>query len=329
MNASVDLFTGFRRGADSKAARATRDAADANLVDARYTVTLTTALQFYAALAAQQLVRVREASVTRAQEQLKVSVAKLHAGSATRSDSLRSLVTLGSAQLELVSAQADVATQQAELGRLTGIGHRVTAADDSSFYQVIPQLDTSAIMTEAEDRSPKVQNTAATAVAARASVKAARSGYWPMLALTGSTNWNGTDSRDYQLFASRALTLGLSWTLFNRFQREQTIVNRLSTLDQAEATASDTKREVQASLTSQFALLDAARLRLVITKTSVEAAEEDLRVVSERYRLGAATIVDILTSQEALTQAQVDAVNARFDYLRAKIQIEALIGRQL
>ena len=48
-----------------------------------------------------------------------------------------------------------------------------------------------------------------------------------------------------------------------------------------------------------------------------------------RYRLGVATIVDVLTSQEALNQAEVDVVNARFDYLRARAQIEALIGRKL
>ena len=55
----------------------------------------------------------------------------------------------------------------------------------------------------------------------------------------------------------------------------------------------------------------------------------DLRVVQERSRLGAATIVDVLTSQEALSQAEVDAVSARFNYLRAKAQIEALVGRSL
>ena len=49
----------------------------------------------------------------------------------------------------------------------------------------------------------------------------------------------------------------------------------------------------------------------------------------ERYRLGASTIVDVLTSQEALNQAEVDVVIARFDYLRAKAQLEALIGRNL
>src|SRR4029079_13624675 len=36
LNASWDLFTGFRRGADSRAAQATRDAAEAGLIDADY-----------------------------------------------------------------------------------------------------------------------------------------------------------------------------------------------------------------------------------------------------------------------------------------------------
>jgi outer membrane protein len=75
--------------------------------------------------------------------------------------------------------------------------------------------------------------------------------------------------------------------------------------------------------------LDAARARIDITQTSVTAAREDMRVQQERYRLGASTIVDVLTSQEALNQAEVDVVNARFDYLRAEAQLEALIGRNL
>ena len=86
---------------------------------------------------------------------------------------------------------------------------------------------------------------------------------------------------------------------------------------------------MQAELTARLAELDAARTRTEITGTSVAAATEDLRVQQERYRLGASTIVDLLTSQEALNQAEVDVVNARFDYLRAKAQIEALIGRNL
>jgi outer membrane protein len=329
LSASVDLFTGFRRGAEMRAARAGEDAADASLVDARFAQALTTTNQFLDALAAAQLLRVRETSVRRAEQQLKVSVAKLKAGSATRSDSLRSLVNLGNARLDQITTQTQLATAEANLARLIGMTGRVRAADDSGFYLVLPAVDTQALRIEAEAKSPRVQSAAASAAAARASVRASRSSYWPTLALAANTGWNGSRANDYTLLNQRQLSLSLRWNLFDRFDRELTITQREADLDVAEATASETKRAVEADLSMHLAELDAARARIEITQTSVVAAGEDLRVQQERYRLGASTIVDLLTSQEALNQAEVDVVNARFDYLRAKAQLEALIGRNL
>jgi outer membrane protein len=329
INGSIDLFTGFRRGADVRAAKAQGLAADATLLDARFQSKLGTTQEFFNALYAAQLLRVREASVRRAEEQLKTSVARLASGSATRSDSLRSLVTLGNARLDLVANQAQQAQAEANLGRLIGVNSRVTAADDTSFYQVVTALDTSALRAEAESRSPRVQSTVAGRSAAEASLSAAKSAYWPTLSLSGSYNYNGNNRDDYELFNNRSLNLQVAWPIFNRFTRERNITTQESNLSVAEAQADDARRQVQASLTTQIALLDAARLRIEITQISVRAAEEDLRVQQERYRLGAATIVELLSSQETLAQAEVDAVNARFDYLRAKAQIEALIGRPL
>ena len=66
-----------------------------------------------------------------------------------------------------------------------------------------------------------------------------------------------------------------------------------------------------------------------IASVNVAAATEDLRVQQERYRVGAGTILDLLTSQAALTQAQTNLVQARFNYLIARAQLEALVGRSL
>jgi outer membrane protein TolC len=329
LSASLDLFTGFRRGAELRAARAHETAADASLIDARFQQALATTNQFLDALAAAQLLKVRQASVRRAEEQLKVSIAKLRAGSATRSDSLRSLVTLGTTQLDLITTQTDLATAEAGLARLIGESGRVHAADDSAFYVLLPAVDTQALRLEAESKSPQVQSAASSAAAARANVSASRSGYWPSLALSANTGWNGNRANDYTLLNQRQLSLSLRWSLFDRFDRELAITQREADLDVAEATAADAKRAVEASMQQRFAELDAAKTRIQITQTSVAAATEDLRVQQERYRLGASTIVDVLTSQEALNQAEVDVVNARFDYLRARAQLEALIGRKL
>lgn len=329
VSSSVDLFTGFRRGADLRAARATQDAAGAGLIDAQYQVALSTTEEFFNVLAADELLRVRAASVARAQEQLKVAVAKLRTGSATRSDSLRSLVTLGNTRLDSLGAETQLATAEANLGRLIGVAGRVAGLDDSAYYRVAEGVDTAALREEALSRSPQVQVAEARAAAARASLSAARAAYWPTLSLSGSSSWNGSKSQDYQLFNQRQLSLGMSWAIFNRFTRERTIATQDANAELATAQAADTRRQVEAALTARLAELTAATARIGITRTSVEAAREDIRVVGERYRLGAATIVDVLTSEDALNQAEVDAVNARYDYLRARAQIEALIGRPL
>ena len=49
----------------------------------------------------------------------------------------------------------------------------------------------------------------------------------------------------------------------------------------------------------------------------------------ERYRVGAATILDLLTSQASLTQALVNQVQSRFNYLVSRATLEALVGHAL
>jgi outer membrane protein len=329
LSSSIDLFAGFRRSGEKKAAKANWNAAEASFQNAEFQQQLTTTNTFFDVLAAEQLIVVRAASVRRAEEQLNVAVAKLHAGRGIRPDSLRSLVTLGNAQLQLVNAQTALATAEANLGRLVGEDGPVGAVDDSMLYRSLPAIDTVALRAEALANSPAVKSAEASAASAHAAITVAKAGYYPTLNLSGSASLNGSSRNSYTFLQSRQVSLGLNWPIFNRFQREQGIVSSQVAAEVAEANAADARRQVLASLTAALASLDAARLRIGISQTSVLAGEEDLRVQQERYRLGAATIVDVLTSQEALSQAEVDGVTARFDYVRARAQISALIGRTL
>jgi len=124
-------------------------------------------------------------------------------------------------------------------------------------------------------------------------------------------------------------SFGVSWTLFNGFVREQNQVSASVARDNAEARAADTRRLVTAQLTQQLAALATAYEQISIAHDNLAAATEDLRVQNERYRVGAATILDLLTSQSALTQAEVNVVQTRFNYLIARAQVEAVLGRTL
>jgi outer membrane protein TolC len=327
LSANVDLFTGLRRLAGLKSASATLDAEEAGVVTERFQVQLDTKQLFYNALATEELVRVAQSQVRRAQQQLQISVEKLHAGSATRSDSLRSTVDYGTARINLLEAQANLASAQADLGRQVGVDQPVRAVPDS----VLPPLpDTAALRGSALDAAPQVQRADAQARAARADVWSARSQYIPTLNLSLGS------SRGDTIFTNALVTnevhnwrVTLSWTLFDRFSREQQQVSANVSRDNAVAAAADTRRMVNAQLTKQIAALATAYEKIDIARANVAAATEDVRVQNERYRVGAATILDLLTSQAALTTAEKDLVQARFDYLIARAQLEALVGREL
>lgn len=329
---SLDLFEGFRRVNQRKAANAVISAADASLTNQEFLVALVTKQSFFAALATQELVRVSERRVERATRQLTVSADKLRAGAATRSDSLRSRVELGNAQLALLRAEADLAAAQANLGRQIGVGGRVAAAFDTTLLRPLAPLDVDALVAEAVGGAPRVVEAEASASAASAQVSVARATYWPTLAASYSNGYSGFEApwgsvSDY--VNNWSFRLSLNWTIFNGFQREGQVVNAGVQRDNAVASAADTRREVHAQVIRLTADLESAWRQIEIADASLTAAQEDLRVQQQRYGVGAATIVELLTSQVALDEAEVEVVRARYDYVVARAQLEALIGRTL
>jgi outer membrane protein len=330
LNASLELFDGFRRLANLRSANANRDAAEAGVVNQRFQVQLATKQVFYDALAREELVRVADAQVRRAQQQLQISVEKLRAGSATRSDSLRSRVEYGNARIALLQAQAALATAQANLGRQIGVDVPVRAVPDT----MLPEPpDTAQLRVFALANAPQVEQAEAQARAARAQVWSARAQYWPSLTVSYSNNRQGISSPNFPLFNNYPETFswrfGVSWTLFNGFTREANQVSAATSRDVAEARAADARRQVNAQLTQQLTALATSVEQIAIARDNLAAATEDLRVQNERYRVGAATILDLLTSQSALTQAEVNVVQTRFNYLIARAQVEAVVGRTL
>jgi outer membrane protein len=326
---TLPIFDGFQRIADRKAASATEAAADAGLINQRFQVMLDTKRTFYQALATEELVRVAEAQVRRTQQQLQISVEKLRAGSATRSDSLRSTVEYGDARIALLQAQAAFATAQANLGRQVGVEGPVRAVRDSDM-PAFP--DTTGLRATVMETAPSVVQAAAQARAATAQVTASRADYFPTFNTTVSGGYSGADwpwGTSPQYYDNWSLRLGVSWTLFDGFTRERALTNANVRRDNAQAEAADARRAASASLTEQLAAVATAFEQIDIARSSLAAATEDLRVQTERYRVGAATILELLTSQAALTQSEVSFIQRRFDYVVARATLEALIGREL
>lgn len=335
--ASLQLFDGNQRWYELSRSRAVADAADAASIQARFEAALQTKQQFYAALAARESEAAARAQLEQAEQQLKASTARFVAGVATKSDSLRSAIQLGNAQLAVLTAENDLRVANAALTRVIGSQVLVTPAPEDT-VEVNGTLPTEEELQALIARSPAVMQAEANLMAARAGRKAQRSTYLPSLTMSYNYSYTQTSktfsTSDIWLFSGgnpnrQQLNFNLSYPLFNGLVREQQTVQIDVALRNAEAQLRDARLGARQNLTTQLRTLNNAQARVQVQLAAVAAAEEDLRVQQQRYQLGASTLLDLLTSQTQLNQARQALIQARFDGRIARAQLSALVGREL
>ena len=332
LNLNMTLFDGGQRLYNLRTAKSQIEAAEANRVAVKYNVALDVKQQYYAVLAAIESEDAARLQMAQASEQFKTSIAKVRAGVATRSDSLRGVIQVGNAQLALINAQSNKEAADASLTRLVGSEVPVTA-DPKSIQENLAALPDSAELAALAKNGPAVEQARANLDAAEESRKASKATYLPSLSASYSRTGSGTDPRfglgDDPFSYNGRLSFSLSYPIFNNFNREEQVVRAKVAEVNAQATLRDTQLAAQQSLTQNIGALRGASQRVAVQVASVAAAEEDVRVQQQRYNIGASTLLDLITSQAALATAQQALIQARYDYRIARAQLEALIGRDL
>jgi len=332
LSLNMTLFDGGQRLYALRTANYDIAAAEANRVAVKYNVALLVKQQYYAVLAAIESRDAAELQMAQATEQFKTSIAKVRAGVATRSDSLRGVVQVGNAQLALITAQTNKEAADAALTRLVGSEVPVTA-DPASLQENMAALPDSAELAALAKKGPAVEQAQANVQAAEESRKASKATYLPSLSASYSRTGSGVDPRfglgDGAFAYNGRLTFSLSYPVFNNFQREEQVVRAKVAEVNAQVALRDTQLGQQQSLTQYIGALRGASQRVAVQVASVAAAQEDVRVQQQRYNIGASVLLDLITSQAALATAEQALIQARYDYRIARAQLEALIGQEL
>jgi outer membrane protein len=174
-----------------------------------------------------------------------------------------------------------------------------------------------------------VQASEAATRAADAAVRSSKSYYLPDVRLGGGYNWANQTAVLGAVRPGWQLALATSFPLFNGFQREDAVSRSLAAADVSRFAALDTTRQVRTEAARLLSALRFAERNIGLASEAVAAAQEDLRVQTERYRAGIATALDRQTSEFAVTQAELGLVAARYNYQVTRATLEALVGRTL
>lgn len=126
-----------------------------------------------------------------------------------------------------------------------------------------------------------------------------------------------------------ALTAQLSLPLFDNFSREERVQQAQVQRDDAIYNVRAKDLALTADVTQAYRTLTTAIQMVALQVQTAAKAREELAFAEERYKVGASTFLDVVTSRGSYEQAQIDRVNAVYDYHKAFAALENAVGHPL
>src|SRR6266704_2650469 len=328
LNARYDLFLGGQKLAELSRSGAALEAAHAGELVARFASALLTESDYYAVLADAELLRVARERMQRAEQQLAVARARVVSGAAVQTDSLQLRLELTKARVGRLVRAAALRVARLELGRRVGTPGPADAAPlDTAPAPELPLALTDAI-NEAVTQGPLYRVARANERAAGAAFRARLGEYVPKATL--SFNALAGDTLFFPKLVTRSsFTLSVSFPLWDNGQREVRLSQARVDHDVARARSQDMVRAVRRDVTAAYDGYVTARATAQQAAEGLLVARENFRVQQSRYRAGATTILDLLTAQSDLDDADAVLVQARYATRLALAGLENILGRRL
>jgi len=245
-------------------------------------------------------------------------------GFVVKSDLLRAQVHIANLEQQQLLAASQVEIAGAELNAAMGV------AIDSKF-ELISRLDSRQPIAEAMERwleialdqRPDLKQMEFRQSVAKQEIKKSQAAYLPSLELAGNYEANTESFNE----SEDNYTVGAVVT-FNIFSGNLTsakVREAKASLGQIQAMRRKLEQRILVETRQAYLQADNAWRRIQVARVAVIQAEEALRIVSNRYKNGLFTIVDLLNSELALQQAQTNHLLAVYDYkvAHAKLMLAA------
>lgn len=318
------LDFGGRRG-DVEDARAALLAADWQHNQAIQDLVLRVERAYYQYLAAMSLAESLAADVRQAEKTLEVAQGRHDAGLATIADVLQARTQLAREQLLQVRTEGRMKEVKGALAIAVGLPPDV-AVEPAGLPTEIPALAAAESVRQELDRAlgerPELQAARQKALAATHHVAKVRAEGLPTLALGGAFNRiyyaspSGIDP-----FNNYSATLALRFPLFtgfaNRFDLEQARAEAQLAASRVEAL----RQQVTTEVWTAYYELEAAAQAVAASRALVASARQSADVAAGRYQAGVGDLLELLTAQAALADANAQEIQARADWFTAVAQL--------
>ena len=295
-------------------------------------------LDYIAVLRETENLRVTSDLLRDIEERLRVTREAFDAGRLPKFYVLRDEAELANTQQ--MHAMAESRAAQALIALKTTLGvdlaSAVTLADRLEFTPVTLSVDEG--VREASERQPEIRAAVKQREAAEAEVRATYGNYFPQLSLSYMYDWGWMRNRAWESQAegmrmrgdgAEGYSVGLVLTLpiFDGFMRENAVKTAKSRLDRAVQGEGLARQQVAREVNNAALMLTAAQKSVEASRKGIEQAEEEARVIRDRFESGRGIQLEVLDAQVAVTRARFNAVAALAEYHGALAMWRRATGR--
>ncbi len=254
----------------------------------------------------------------------------LKLGSASRADLLKAEVSWYQAQIDLERARKAYREALLTLKYLL----KIDTSDSLELTAPIPEtkalpLDT--LKSIAYRERPDIRALHEKLVSLRIDLASNLSSYLPSINFSGSYGYSGSDipetKDEWDAGDSYSFTLSLSLPLFSGFNRvNNTIIKKLQ-IQMAEFELEKKKNQIDIEVEDAYYSLKEAEKMLKLARKNLELAKESSEASRLRYELGEASIIELLSGEEDLLNAEYSYESAVKDYIVSIYRLKKVIGR--
>jgi outer membrane protein len=323
VNVSVmwPLFSGGRTYYGYKAARSRADAAALMREGTELDIAMQARLDYIGVMREQENARVTGDLVRQTEERLRVTREEFEAGRVARFNVLRDEAELANAVQLDTAARSQAALALIALKTTLGVdlSSPITATEPLQYMPERVAVEDG--VQTALGVHPEVRAAEKRTEAAQSEVRSAYGRYLPELSATWMYDWQWMRNRGDEMterMDGYSAGLVLTIPLFDGFMRENAIGTARARQDQAKEQAMLARQQVAKAGHQAALMLQAAEQSVEASRTGLAQADEQFRIVRERYANGRGIQVEVLDAQTTLTRARFNVVAALADHQTAR-----------
>ena len=337
VGADYTLFNGFANYAGIDQANSASEAAGFSLDRTKQTAAYQTTVDYLGVFNARDQLKISEDNLKRDQQQLETIKKENSVGSASIADVYTQQATVSADESALI--QAKNAYDQASAALKYYLGIPVTDSVEFADPTIVTQIDTTQFpvlneryrqiadllgtaLKSRPDYNAAVQNVSAS----KSQLSVAEAQYSPTIGAFAQYGISGPGVPQINQNKNLYAGLSLSLPIFNGFQTQTNIQVADVAVKSAKETLDATKRQVQLDIFQGLLNLYASEKQYEAGINQVASAKINLETEQEKYSIGSATLLDVLTANALYTSALSSRVMAAYSFIQAKQQIEYAIG---